>query len=60
MQKYQLEIPNNQIFELLQNLRGEEILEKKGKVYRFVVPLYQQWIAYWYEPDLVREEGLED
>ncbi|MDM8565832.1 hypothetical protein QUF74_09280 [Candidatus Halobeggiatoa sp. HSG11] len=60
MQKYQLEIPNKQIFDILQNLRGEEILQKTGKVYHFVVPLYQKWIACWYEPDLIREEGLED
>jgi GTPase SAR1 family protein len=60
IEENQLEVSRKQTYEIIQNLRGEEILEKKGQVYRFVVPLYRQWIAYWYEPDLVREEGLED
>jgi hypothetical protein len=55
MQENYLEVPRKQTIEMIENLTAEEILEKKGDAYRFMVPLYRDWIAFWHDPNLVRE-----
>jgi len=53
-----LELPRKTVFDIIQRLVDEEILERAGVTYRFAVPLYRRWIAWRWEPITVREEGL--
>jgi hypothetical protein len=53
-----LDLPRKQLFDIIQSLVDEEILERVGVTYRFAVPLYRRWIAWRWEPITVREEGL--
>jgi len=55
-----LDLPQQPIFDIVQRLADEEILESSGPAYRFAVPLYRRWIALQWEPTTVREESLED
>jgi len=52
-----LDLPRKQVFDIIQRLVDEEILEKAGVTYRFAVPLYRRWIAWRWEPITVREEA---
>jgi hypothetical protein len=52
-----LDLPRKTVFEIIQRLVDEEILERAGVTYRFAVPLYRRWIAWRWEPMTVREEG---
>ncbi len=58
--EHRLALPRKPVFDIVQRLVDEEILESTGVAYRFAVPLYRRWIAWRWEPSLVREEGLED
>jgi MFS family permease len=60
MKENQLELPRKQVFDMIQTLVDQEILERAGVTYRFAVPLYRRWIAWRWEPSIVREEGLDD
>jgi hypothetical protein len=52
-----LDLPRKQVFDIIQRLVDEEILERAGVTYRFAVPLYRRWIAWQWEPMIVGEEG---
>jgi hypothetical protein len=60
LKEHHLDLPRKPVFDIVQRLVDEEILESTGPAYRFQVPLYRQWIAWRWEPSKVREEGLED
>jgi len=55
-----LDLPRKPVFDIVQRLVDEQILESTGPAYRFAVPLYRRWIAWRWKPTTVREEGLED
>ncbi|MDM8558213.1 hypothetical protein [Candidatus Parabeggiatoa sp. HSG14] len=52
-----LDLPRKQLFNIIQRLVDEEILERMEITYRFAVPLYRRWIAWRWKPIIVREEG---
>ncbi|MDM8562799.1 hypothetical protein QUF54_05535, partial [Candidatus Marithioploca araucensis] len=45
-----LDLPRKTVFDIIQRLVDEEILERAGVTYRFAVPLYRRWIAWRWEP----------
>ncbi|HIE01021.1 MAG TPA: ATP-binding protein [Thiotrichaceae bacterium] len=57
MRENRLDLPRKQVFDIIQGLVDQEILERAGVTYRFAVPLYRRWIAWRWEPITVREEG---
>jgi len=57
MTENRLALPRKQVFDIIQNLVDEEILESAGLTYRFAVPLYRRWIAWRWPTTKVREEG---
>jgi hypothetical protein len=47
-----------EVFDIVQRLVEEEILEKMELTYRFCVPLYRRWIAWRWDIRRVKEEGI--
>ncbi|MEO5369792.1 MAG: hypothetical protein H7833_06935 [Magnetococcus sp. DMHC-1] len=52
-------LPRNQIQGCLEAGFDEQILLRNGPAYKFSVPLYRQWIAWRWPPEVVREEAMD-
>ncbi|MBF0423490.1 MAG: ATP-binding protein [Magnetococcales bacterium] len=52
-------LPRDQIQGCLEARFDEQILLRNGPAYKFSVPLYRQWIAWRWPPEVVREEALD-